>query len=88
MTVVFITVVAIVYMRFIVAVTLQIIVAGPVGCGKSECIKTFALAERERGKSIAIQSIFTKSMESNELLGHTDKHSRSVIVQLGYKFCF
>ena len=64
-------------MAFIFGVTLQIIVAGPVGCGKSECIKTFALAERERGKSITIQSIFTKSMESNELLGYTDTHSRS-----------
>lgn len=47
----------------------QIIVAGPAGCGKSECIKTFALAERERGKVINVQTVFTKSVESDELLG-------------------
>ena len=48
---------------------LQIIVAGPAACGKSECVKTFALAERERGKIINVQTIFTKSVESRELLG-------------------
>jgi len=40
---------------------LQILVVGPSGCGKSECIKTFAVAERERGKSLSIQSVFTKA---------------------------
>ena len=48
----------------------QIVVAGPAGCGKSECIKTFALAEKERGKTLDVQTIFTKSMDSKELLGY------------------
>ena len=52
------------------------IVAGPPGCGKSECIKTFAIAERERGKTINVQSVFTKSGESNELLGHFNEVSK------------
>ena len=48
----------------------QIVVAGPPGCGKSEAIKTFAIAERERGKTVVVQSVFTKSVESAELLGY------------------
>ena len=52
------------------------IVAGPPGCGKSECIKTFAIAERERGKTINVQSVFTKSGESCELLGYYNAASK------------
>ena len=42
---------------------------GPAGCGKSECIKTFALAERERGKIVQVQTVFTKAYESDGLMG-------------------
>lgn len=52
--------------------------AGPAGCGKSECIKTFALAERERGKIVDVQSVYTKASESLELLGYFDESSRCV----------
>ena len=46
---------------------------GPSGCGKSECIKTYAVAERERGKSLSIQSVFTKAFEPKAFLGHFDE---------------
>ena len=49
---------------------LQIFVVGPAGCGKSECIKTFGFSERERGKTIAVQTLFTKAVESEELMGY------------------
>jgi dynein heavy chain len=55
-------------------------VAGPAGCGKSECIKTFALAERERGKDVNIQSVYTKSYESHELLGYQDPNTKLVVL--------
>ena len=55
---------------------------GPPGCGKSECIKTFAVAERERGKMINVQSVFTKAVESEELLGHFDVKTRCVVVHV------
>lgn len=51
-------------------VMLQIFVVGPAGCGKSECIKTFGFSERERGKTIAVQTLFTKAVESEELMGY------------------
>ena len=51
-------------------------VVGPPGCGKSECIKTFAVAERERGKYINVQSIFTKAVETGELFGSYDIRTR------------
>lgn len=51
-------------------VLLQIFVVGPAGCGKSECIKTFGFSERERGKTIAVQTLFTKAVESEELMGY------------------
>ena len=56
--------------------SLQILVVGPPGCGKSECIKTFAVAERERGKYINVQSIFTKAVETGELFGSYDIRTR------------
>ena len=49
---------------------------GPPGCGKSECIKTFALAEKHRDTGVTIQSIFTKSVESHELLGYIDPSTK------------
>ena len=54
----------------------QILVVGPSGCGKSECIKTFAVAEKERGKIINIQSVFTKAVESQELMGYVHPKSK------------
>ncbi|KAK3108743.1 hypothetical protein FSP39_014630 [Pinctada imbricata] len=48
----------------------QIFVVGPAGCGKSECIKTFGFSERERGKTIVVQTLFTKAVESEELMGY------------------
>ena len=54
----------------------QILVVGPPGCGKSECIKTFAVAEKERGKIINIQSVFTKAVESQELMGYVDPKTK------------
>ena len=54
----------------------QIVVVGPPACGKSECIKTFAIAERQRGKTVNVQSVFTKAVESEELLGHWDPKKR------------
>ncbi|CAH1797693.1 unnamed protein product [Owenia fusiformis] len=68
-----------------------IIVCGPPGCGKTDCIKTFALAERERGKIINIQSVFTKAVESEDLLGHWDPKTREwrdgLMASLLRKFC-
>ena len=49
---------------------------GPPGCGKSECIKTFAVAERERGKTISVQTVFSKAVESDELMGYMDPKSK------------
>ena len=54
----------------------QILVVGPPGCGKSECIKTFAVAEKERGKINNIQSVFTKAVESQELMGYVDPKTK------------
>jgi len=54
-------------------------VVGAPGCGKSECIKTFAVAERERGKIITVQTLFTKAVESEELMGYFDPKSKYVI---------
>ncbi|ESO89556.1 hypothetical protein LOTGIDRAFT_75597, partial [Lottia gigantea] len=68
-----------------------IVVVGPPGCGKSECIKTFAVAERERGKTITIQSVFTKAVESEELLGFvhpkTKEWKEGLLTSLLRKFC-
>lgn len=51
-----------------------LIVTGTAGCGKSEIIKTWALAERDRGKSVNIQSVFTKALpDPRQLLGFFDK---------------
>ena len=55
---------------------LQIFVVGPAGCGKSECIKTFAVAERERGKTISVQTVFAKAVESEELMGYFDQKTK------------
>lgn len=57
---------------------LQIFVVGPAGCGKSECIKTFAVAERERGKTISVQTVFSKAVESEELIGYFDPKTKYV----------
>ena len=54
----------------------QIFVVGPAGCGKSECIKTFAVAERERGKTISVQTVFSKAVESEQLMGYFDRKSK------------
>ncbi|GFO25145.1 dynein beta chain, ciliary-like, partial [Plakobranchus ocellatus] len=68
-----------------------ILVVGPPGCGKSECIKTFAVAERERGKYINVQSIFTKAVETGELFGSYDPKTREwhdgLLTALLRKFC-
>ncbi|KAK6172547.1 hypothetical protein SNE40_016179 [Patella caerulea] len=68
-----------------------IIVVGPPGCGKSECIKTFAVAERERGKTITVQSVFTKAVESEELMGFvhpkTKEWKEGLMTSLLRKFC-
>ncbi|GFS27875.1 dynein beta chain, flagellar outer arm [Elysia marginata] len=68
-----------------------ILVVGPPGCGKSECIKTFAVAERERGKYINVQSIFTKAVETGELFGSYDIKTREwqdgLLTALLRKFC-
>ena len=61
-------------------------VAGPAGCGKSECVKTFALAEKERGKILDVQTIFTKSMESRELLGHVNPANKCVFYLPHFSF--
>ena len=66
----------------------QILVVGPSGCGKSECIKTFAVAEKERGKIINIQSVFTKAVESQELMGYVDPKSKyDHQVSYGFALC-
>ena len=62
----------------ILAFCAQILVVGPSGCGKSECIKTFAVAEKERGKIVNIQSVFTKAVESQELMGYVDPKTKYV----------
>ena len=70
---------------------LQIVVAGPAGCGKSECVKTFAVAEKERGKTLDVQTIFTKSMDSRELLGYhhpvTKEWKEGLLPALLRRFC-
>ncbi|XP_069115919.1 uncharacterized protein [Argopecten irradians] len=53
-----------------------VFVVGPPGCGKSECIKTFAVAERERGKTISVHTLFTKAVESEELMGYWDPKTK------------
>ncbi|XP_055866060.1 uncharacterized protein LOC106055129 isoform X2 [Biomphalaria glabrata] len=73
------------------AVHQSILVVGPSGCGKSECIKTFAVAERERGKSIIVQSVFIKAVESEELMGFFYSKTREwhdgLLTALLRKFC-
>ncbi|KAH9514965.1 hypothetical protein Btru_021540, partial [Bulinus truncatus] len=73
------------------AVHQSILVVGPSGCGKSECIKTFAVAERERGKTINVQSVFIKAVESEELMGYFNSKTREwhdgLLTALLRKFC-
>ncbi|KAL3885754.1 hypothetical protein ACJMK2_025795 [Sinanodonta woodiana] len=68
-----------------------IFVVGPAGCGKSECIKTFAVAERERGKTISVQTVFSKAVESEELMGYPDPKTKEwkegLFATLLRKFC-
>ncbi|XP_064650622.1 uncharacterized protein LOC135502065 isoform X3 [Lineus longissimus] len=67
-----------------------ILVVGPPACGKSEAIKTFAFAERERGKMISVQSVFTKAVESKELFGFMDSSKEwkdGLLPMLVRKFC-
>ncbi|XP_053409232.1 uncharacterized protein LOC123561373 isoform X4 [Mercenaria mercenaria] len=68
-----------------------IFVVGPAGCGKSECIKTFAVAERERGKTISVQTVFSKAVESEELMGYFDSKTKEwkdgLFASLLRKFC-
>ncbi|XP_052258855.1 uncharacterized protein LOC127863384 isoform X2 [Dreissena polymorpha] len=68
-----------------------IFVVGPAGCGKSECIKTFAVAERERGKTISVQTVFSKAVESEELMGYFDPKTKEwkdgLFASLLRKFC-
>ena len=68
----------------ILAFCAQILVVGPSGCGKSECIKTFAVAEKERGKIVNIQSVFTKAVESQELMGYVDPKTKYVCFRTLY----
>ncbi|XP_052060514.1 uncharacterized protein LOC127700861 isoform X4 [Mytilus californianus] len=68
-----------------------IFVVGPPGCGKSECIKTFAVAERSRGKIISVQNVFTKAVESEELMGYLDQKTKEwkdgLLASILRKFC-
>lgn len=52
------------------------IVTGPPGCGKSECIKTLMMAERETGKMVTAHRIFLQAVESVELLGSADPETK------------
>ena len=52
------------------------IIAGPAGCGKSECIKTLVGAQREMGNIVTAQRIFTQAVESQELLGYADPKTK------------
>ncbi|XP_033641711.1 dynein beta chain, flagellar outer arm-like [Asterias rubens] len=53
-----------------------VIIAGPAGCGKSECIKTLVGAQREMGNIVTAQRIFTQAVESQELLGYADPKTK------------
>eukprot|EP00057_Strongylocentrotus_purpuratus_P006394 XP_011660868.1 PREDICTED: dynein beta chain, flagellar outer arm [Strongylocentrotus purpuratus] len=53
-----------------------VIVTGPPGCGKSECIKTLMMAERETGKMVTAHRIFLQAVESVELLGSADPETK------------
>ncbi|XP_078672103.1 uncharacterized protein LOC144911712 isoform X1 [Branchiostoma floridae x Branchiostoma belcheri] len=53
-----------------------IIVTGPAGCGKSSCLQTFITAQRQMGKTVSAQTVFTRAMESEELFGFNDPVTR------------
>nr|XP_054761006.1 dynein heavy chain, cytoplasmic-like [Lytechinus pictus] len=53
-----------------------VIVTGPPGCGKSECIKTLMSAQRETGKIVTTHRIFLQAVESVELLGSADPETK------------
>ena len=49
---------------------------GPSGCGKSECIRTLIGAQRELGKVVTAQRVFTEAVETHELLGYADPDTK------------
>ncbi|XP_006816781.1 dynein beta chain, ciliary-like, partial [Saccoglossus kowalevskii] len=53
-----------------------VLVVGPAGCGKSECINTYVGAQREMGKTVNVQRVFTRAVESQELLGYIDPSTK------------
>ncbi|XP_022099208.1 dynein beta chain, ciliary-like [Acanthaster planci] len=68
-----------------------VIVVGPAGCGKSECIKTLVGAQREMGNVVSAQRIFTQAVESQELLGYSDPKTKEwrdgLFISLLRKLC-
>ncbi|XP_069470025.1 uncharacterized protein [Ambystoma mexicanum] len=48
---------------------------GPAGCGKSECIKTYAETLRQTGRRANMHTVFIRALESRNLLGHMEPES-------------
>ena len=47
------------------------------------------MAERERGKTISVQTVFSKALESDELMGYIDPKSKYVwACQESHKLCY
>ena len=53
-------------------------VVGPAGCGKSETIRTLVASQRELGKVVTAQRVFTEAVETHELLGYEHPDTRLV----------
>lgn len=50
----------------------KVMVIGPCGCGKTECIKSVAAAHRQMGRIVRKDIVCTGALESFELMGCYD----------------
>ena len=54
----------------------QVLLTGPVGCGKTSCVRTLTAALRNEGLEVRVESIFVNATESKELFGYHDSQNR------------
>ncbi|KAM4795913.1 dynein axonemal heavy chain 9-like [Rhinophrynus dorsalis] len=52
-----------------------VVVTGPAGCGKTDCIKTYLEVLREQGKKVNQHTVFIKALQPGHLLGFMNEES-------------